>query len=280
MSSDLIKIVGDSHPKKMIAISETEKSILYIQLAQGRKIFDVMPIDAVESIVDALSNGVSILGSKANTPDLKFAAKEIRLRVLELFPYMTLEEIKEAIRRGSAGDYGEYQGINVLWAMHFIKCFLRNEERLKAIQTKETKALPEPQKVMKVSDWKALILNDYKLLTECNEKVIVFMPKKYALLESLGKIKLTDEQCEEWMWKSKIELENRKTLKAKIKKDKSLLNEIQKISEEFETGEMSETTESKILNNAQRMIYMQFLSEMSKTEFINFFESPQNESTK
>lgn len=247
-----------------------------IRLALMPSIRTYAPKDATNNILAIVAYAVTISGQKITTPEMMVFADEILERCTLLYPHATIEEIRVAIKNGIYGEYGEYFGLNAKTFMQFIEGYLQSEKRRLAKEAyekaKRTEQKPAPVK-MTIGDYKAWILEDYRIFKEMGKEFVPFISRKYVLLRRLGLIGLKSrESWEIWLLRAKNEKVWRETQGAKKKGDKGALNEIYKIYSHFEeNNELPVSEYKRIVNNARRMRYFRFFEIMSEKGIDNFF---------
>lgn len=269
----------DNKPIKIeqTAISPYEKGRnSFIELALKPSITTYEPVDAQNNIMATVAYAVTISGQKVLAPEMKLIADEVHDRCKRLYPNVTLEEIRTAVKNGIYEEYGEYYGINAKYIMFFIESYLKSESRRLAKEAyenaKRIEQKPAPVK-MTIGDYKSWILEDFRIFKEMGKEFVPFISRKYVLLRRLGLIGLKSrESWDIWLLRAKNEKVWRETQGAKKKGDKGALNEIYKIYSNFEeNNELPVSEYKRIANNARRMRYFRFFEIMYEKGIENFF---------
>lgn len=264
------------------AISPYEKEKdSYVELALKPAITTYKLVDAQNNIMATVAYAVTISGQKVLAPEMKLIADEVHDRCSRIYPHVTLEEIRTAVKNGIYEEYGEYYGINAKYIMFFIESYLKSEARRVAKEAFEQAKKAEQKEPVKmtVGDYKKWILEDYRIFKEMGKEFVPFIAKKYVLLRRLGLIGLKSrESWNIWLLRSKNEKVWRETQGAKKKGDKGALNDIYKIYSQFEeNNELPVSEYKRIVNNARRMRYFRFLELMAEKGVDNFFTDQNTE---
>lgn len=215
---------------------------------------------AQNSIRVSVGKAIMTAGQTVDPDEVQFIASEIYDRCERYYPYVTLEEIECAIKKGVYGDYGQYFGVNAKSCMHFVESYIKSEERRQAILKYESgKLLPEPKRLTR-REWKALIQKDYEHFSKGDLALIVFTPKKFYLLKEIDFITITPERWEKWILRATEAIRYDKTVEARLKGNSDVAKEYKKIFETLETkGEIDDKEVIHIEVKAMEMIYMEFL---------------------
>jgi hypothetical protein len=246
-----------------------------IRIALMPSISTYSPKEATNNILAIVAYAVTISGQKITTPEMMVFADEILERCTNLYPHVTIEEIRVAIKNGIYNEYGEYFGLNARTFMFFIEGYLQSEKRRIAKEAYEQAKKVEQKAPVKmtIGDYKKWILEDYRIFREMGKEFVPFIARKYVLLRRFGLIGLKSlESWDMWLLRSKNEKVWRETQGAKKKGDKGALSEIYKIYSNFEeNNELPVSEYKRIVNNARRMRYFRFFELMAEKGVDNFF---------
>jgi hypothetical protein len=267
---------------KLIQISKaversTPANLSFVELALQKPIIKY-PIKEAENKVMVEAQRAAVLSGQKeiSAPDLQIIATEVLERCTQKYPHVTLEEISEAIKNGIYGDYGDYYGLNAKSIFMFIQSYVKSESRINALREHEEEIKLSESKEPKVvtrGQWKELILRDYALLKNGDVDLIVFMPKKYSLLESEGLISLKPETWQNWLERAAESYRHNNTTRKKMKGQNTVANEYKKIfNAAKETGDIPDNEVMHIETHAKEMIYLEYLKKMSNLNIDNFFE--------
>jgi len=116
--------------KAMAALSVREKKI--IELALQPKIKEGEPVDIVTQFIAIITTAYTRSGQQADPATLALYADELYNSLLEKYPGVSVAEVKEALKEGVYGEYGEYYGLNPKTFIQFIESFLYSKERKEA----------------------------------------------------------------------------------------------------------------------------------------------------
>lgn len=267
---------------KLIQISKavernTPANLSFVELALQKPIIKYPIKEAENKVMIEAQRAAVLSGQKEiSAPDLQIIATEVLERCTQKYPHVTLEEISEAIRNGIYGDYGDYFGLNAKSIFMFVQSYVKSESRVNALREhEEKKKLSDPKEPQVVTrgQWKELILRDYSLLKNGDIDLIVFMPKKYALLESEGLISLKPETWQNWLLKAAEAYKQKNTIGRRMRGQTTIAQEYKKIFEVAEeTGDIPGTEVMHIENFAREMIYLEYMKKMSDLKIDNFFE--------
>ncbi len=246
-----------------------------IKSALAPKISNITPIAATDAMIDVFSMATAISGSVTDGDTLIAHAHETYDWLMRLYPEVTLEEIRSAVRAGVYDEYGKYYGLNPKSYVFFVREYLQSEKRRVAKAAYEAaksklRALPPKLTEAQYKEW---ILEDYRIYKEGGSNLIQFVPKKYFMLRKYGFIGLNSrESWLIWLSKSKDDLYGRIAQRAMDRGDKGLLNSIVSITTQLdETGEIGLDELKKIVTNARRLRYLKFLEVMERENIDNFF---------
>lgn len=247
-----------------------------IKSALAPKISNITPIAATDAMIDALSMATAISGAVTDGDTLIAHAHETYDWLMRLYPEVTVEEIRSAVRAGVYDEYGKYYGLNPKSYVFFVREYLQSEKRRvakAAFEAAKSKLRAMPPE-MTWDQYKAWILEDYRMFRENGSELIPFIPKKYFLLRQCGLIGLKSmESWLNWLLLAKTDLHDRIAKRAKDRGDKSLLSTITELSARLEeNGEIDVSEFKKIVTNARRIRYFRFFEVMQREGIENFFE--------
>lgn len=277
MSNEIIKSnnqIAISTNKDALAVIDPKHQEI-IKMALAPKISNIPALDCMDALIDIFRDASTNSGEVYDDDAGLYAANETYDWLIRLYPEVTIDEIRAAIRAGVYGEYGKYFGLNPKSYVFFVRSYLDSEKRRvakNAFESAKSKVKEISPRLTK-GQWKELILSDYRLFKNGESNMIVFMPKKYALLEQEGMITIkSEESWQRWLLKAKDERAYRNTHLAKLKGNKSIANEFSKIYDEFaQTGELPVTEIMHIENEARRLIYLAFFEKMAADGIDNFF---------
>lgn len=113
-----------------------------IKAALNRKLKEYEETVAIEEILTALTSIYTIAG-QANPENIAVYAMEFYSQLINTYPLLSLEEIKEALKRGIYDQYGEYYGLNPKTFLFFVRSYVQSPQRKIAQQSfEQSKALP------------------------------------------------------------------------------------------------------------------------------------------
>lgn len=118
-----------------------------VEAALAPRICEV-PREQVEGeLINILITIYTIAGQKADAPTLAIYVQEFYGKVMEVYPRITIEEIRLALRKGVYEEYGEYYGLNVKTFFYFIRQYIESEQRKQAGESFQAKRklLAEPK---------------------------------------------------------------------------------------------------------------------------------------
>lgn len=171
-----------------------------IQAGLMPKISEQPAVDVVLMFNSIISTAYTRAGYKM--PDeatLALYADEFYSSLIEKFPRVTIPEVKEALKEGVYGEYGEFTGLNPKTFIQFIKGYLFSKDRAEAIKQFESKRqylkaqieLSPEQKEQFNKDFINDQYNDFR----SGKLIADFIPSfLYEFLEQQGKIKLTIDE--------------------------------------------------------------------------------------
>lgn len=175
-----------------------EKKI--IEAALQPKIDEQPAVDVVTTFISIVTTAYTRAGYKM--PDeatLALYADEFYSSLLEKYPRVTIPEVRDALKNGVYGDYGEFTGLNPKTFMQFIRGYLRSEERKGAIQLFESRRLflnaqitlsPEQKETFN-RNW---VNDQFKVYLE-GKLIVDFVPVDlYEFLYNNGHMPLTKEE--------------------------------------------------------------------------------------
>ena len=252
------------------------ESAVIAKLALAPKIGNITPVMAITGLLNAIRDATTFAGQEIDSGTQALFATEVYEWTVAKHPEITVDEMREAMRAGTYGEYGEYYGLNPKSFIQFIEGFITSEKRrLALLEFEKARELPPPEPPkMTVSMWKQAILTDYRLFREGNVTLIVFMPKKYILLRRLGLISLkSSESWYRWLTVAQHDLGGRDVWKARKEKDNKALNAISEILTEFQTsGALPASEYKRVVEHARKLRYLKFFDAMSTQNIDNFFE--------
>lgn len=134
MSNKIVRIersqVALSNNKALNHLLPAERKI--VEAALAPRICEV-PREQVEGdLINILITIYTIAGQKADAPTLAIYVQEFYNKVMEVYPRITIEEVRLALRKGVYDEYGEYYGLNVKTFFYFIRQYLESEQRKQA----------------------------------------------------------------------------------------------------------------------------------------------------
>lgn len=226
--------------------------------------------DFIDCIVAAHNNSGQVIDDDTAIVQ----ANETYVALMKLFPDVTVEEVRQAIRNGVYGTE-KYFGLNPKTYVQFVRSYLQSNERAEAKARYESEKLKAREKPPPLTEQeiKEAIEHDYKVFKDMGRDFVPFATFKYKYLRQQEKIRLKNrDNWQTSMVISQNELYWRRSEAAKKKGDKSTLNEILKITTEIEQhGTLPITELKKIAFNARRLRYLYFFEVMQKNEFKTIF---------
>jgi len=240
----------------------------FIRAALAPRICNMTPLSCSDEIISFIVEAHNNSGQVIDENTVLVQANETYATLMNLFPDVTIEEIRQAIRNGVYDQYGKYFGLNPKSYVGFVREYLKSEARKEAKERYEAEKVKasEPPPKMTVEQTVEAIENDYRIFLAHGKELIGFATFKYFFLIRDNSIKhVSGERWKMWLAQSKEELYWRKTEQAKKKGDKSTLNEIMKITASLEeTGALPITEYKKIIFNARRLRYIAFFEYKQK----------------
>jgi hypothetical protein len=216
-----------------VAPKEVER---YINLSMQKKVFEIEDNEILKNSTKIIVKANFNAGLK-EVPDieLKMIVKEFANDLQRFYKKNSMEEIREAMDLGSKGMFGEVYGVNPKSWNEWIKSFLSQENRKKALfaatQLKEPKPdLPDEEKNKIIEQSIIECMERYKAKGEIIDSGSVI----YLHLEKVGKINLSIEekqkifnQAKEWFVNAnKFKLEDLR----KLNESSTLIFEARKIA--------------------------------------------------
>lgn len=231
-----------------------------------------------DQIIEAIAYAFTISGQKVDAADLVLHGNETYEWLLRAYPYVTVAEIKEALKRGIYDEYGEYFGLNAKTFVFFIKSYFNSAEREKAKEAFEkSKLLARPTDKPEISrgTYMRWIQRDYDLFRSGQGYRILYSNQKYFLLRKLKFIEFTSiDKWKVWLYKAKRE----QIVIAKCQKDKTLTRHLVSVYNELEsTGHIHRSEMQRVVIQARKMIYTKFLSIMDDFLIQNIFQEVETE---
>lgn len=196
--------------KALQALLKDERKI--VELALLPKISELEPLDVITEFIEIIS--VAFTRSGQQTPQdkgvtLGLYAEEFYNELNDKYPRVTIAEVKEALRRGVYGEYGEYFGLNPKTFLNFVKRYLFSDQRSEAKRLFNEKKLrlnyssvqmsPE-QKELDDKEFTNHLFRHY--LKGCL-LVDYIPPFIYYFITSQGLLKLDKKQKQEYIEKGK-----------------------------------------------------------------------------
>lgn len=105
-----------------------------IEAGLSAKIIDREQEDVETELVTIVTSTYSIAGQKADPGTLAIYASEFYCRLMEVYPRVTIDEVRHALRNGVYDEYGEYFGLNVKTFIFFIRSYMNSDARRKAVE--------------------------------------------------------------------------------------------------------------------------------------------------
>lgn len=180
----------------------------YVKARTGLKVTELDEIEATNTILQFINRAMIELGqspSGNNAADrskyLLAMAKLILNDVRYYFPYITLKEIEQAIKRGIRKEFGEYFGFNVIAVHQFIEGYLNSEERNNALCKQDRYLAQENVVEEPPEEEKERLMKEG--LEKCHQyfrqtgRIIDFGNVNYQYLVDQGKINLSNEEKQE-----------------------------------------------------------------------------------
>lgn len=180
----------------------------YVRARTGLKVTELDETEATNTILQFINRAMIELGqtpSGNNAADrskyLLAMAKLIINDVRYYFPYITLKEIDQAIKRGIRKEFGEYFGFNVIAVHQFIEGYLASEERNNALCKQnrylaQENVVEEPPEEEKERLMKEGLEKCYQYFKQTG-RIIDFGNVNYQYLVDQGKINLSNEEKQE-----------------------------------------------------------------------------------
>lgn len=252
----------------------TDEEHRMIGFMNAKKIKDYDAFDGVEEISKIIALAFTISGQMMNVEDMQILPELAYNRIMQVYPLVSVEEIKEAVTNGVYDVYGDYFGINPKSILFFISCFLNSRERNDAMERfRQMKSTPiTVVRKVTVGEWKKLILKDFELYKNNTSSLIMFDEKKYKLLRRLGLIGLkSKESWNGWLLRAKNSIEYNDTLRAKKKKDKTLLSLVEDFVYNAESGTLTRKEFKRIIIEARKLRYFAFFDYCIKNNIDNIF---------
>lgn len=268
MGNDLIR--QDNGLQKQFTPHESKM----IELALKRKIYLYEVKDAVREIKNIVFLSHQIINKVINAEEATTMAGLLYERMLDTYPSVTLEELKLVSLKGSAGDYGEYFGLNVKTYLGFVSEYLLSDKRKQSISKyKEENRSKEETKKLTIKQWKELIQSDYKLYIEGAKDLIAFTEKKYLLLIKLRIIHhASGLEWVEWVNKGKEYLSFKKRIEAKKQQDNTILNQVVSLAQSFENGEIEKRDLRAVVFAARKLRYFSYFDYCIKNNITDLFK--------
>lgn len=266
------KAIGKARSEDIIQSLDLPKQE-YIRAALMPKICNLTPKDVSDDLIDCIVAAHNNSGQVVDVDSVLVQANETYVALMKLFPDVTVEEVRQAIRNGVYGTE-KYFGLNPKTYVQFVRSYLQSNERSEAKARYESEKLKAREKPPPLTEQQIqeAIEHDYKVFKEMGRDFVPFAIFKYRYLRQRKFIKLTNESWQKSLAISKNELYWRRSEAAKKKGDKSTLNEILKLTTEIEQhGTLPITELKKIAFNARRLRYLYFFEVMQKNEFKTIF---------
>jgi hypothetical protein len=244
-----------------------------IEAALQPKINEQPALDVVNIFVSIVTTAYTRAGYKMPDIDtLALYADEFYTSLLEKFPRVSIPEVREALKEGVYGEYGEFTGLNPKTFMQFIKGYIASNTRKEAVKQFESKKLfliaqreltpDERDKYNK--DFVNDLFADHIKGTLVADYVPSFI---YDVLENLGKIKLTLDE------KRKIN-ERAKSYFTRLKTSKRYKGSANRIGDELTAFIQTRDEEITIKTISKQFAVVDFFEEMVKAGSKTIFPNP------
>ncbi len=192
--------------KALETLAPVERKI--IELGLFPKITEGDPMDVTTEMIAIITTAFTRAGQKLPEDDgvtLALYADEFYSMLIEIFPRVTIAEVKEAMKAGVYGKAGKYYGLNPVSFLQFVEHYLFTEERKAAKKVFDRKSLliAYEREVMtpaqKEDDDKAFI--NYLFSDHLKGQLLVdFIPSfVYDILVANDLLKLPREQKESFV---------------------------------------------------------------------------------
>lgn len=173
----------------------------YLQAALLPKVKDLEPLNVVNELITIITTTYTIAGQKPDESTLAIFADEFYTRVKEKYPAATIEEIRNALRAGVYGEYGDFFGLNPKTFFGFVNSYMHTAERITAIKEFEAKRLSVyhsqqiettfEEREQATKDFVNFLFNDFLESRLVTDYIPVYI---YDFLESKQMIKLSIEE--------------------------------------------------------------------------------------
>lgn len=192
-----------------IITSEVDRKALSNLLPGERKMIEaaLQPKINAQPAVDVVSTFVSIVTTAYTRAGFKMPdeatvfiyADEFYSALMEKYPKVTIPEVREALKEGVYGEYGEFTGLNPKTFMQFVKAFLFSKERKEAMLQFENKrsvlmlqnGMTQEQREESNKEYVNFLFEDHLKGSLLVDYVPAFL---YDFLEQQEKIRLTTEE--------------------------------------------------------------------------------------
>lgn len=244
-----------------------------IEAALQPKINEQKAFDVTNIFVSIITSAYTRAGYNMPDPDtLALYADEFYTSLLEKFPRVSISEVREAIKEGVYGEYGEFTGLNPKTFMQFIKGYVASGTRKEAIKQFQSKKLFLTAQRELTPDERDKYNKDFvNELFEDHLKgklVADYVPSFiYDVLENFGKIKLPLEE------KRKIN-ERAKSYFARLKTSKRYKTKPRHIGDELSAYIQTRDEETTIKNISKQFAVVDFFEEMTKAGAKTIFPNP------
>lgn len=169
-----------------VAVIPAPNNILerYVSLSQSKKVREIAPNDLEKICTDVISLAYIQSGNNAAHPDDERLLRQLLYNDLKNdFPSMTGEEVIEAFRLGSKGEYGKVFGINSAAWNDWLRGFLKDPSRLLALKNIKEKPI-EPSEEEKRNH----IISGFNLINSMYLSFCVGLKKPDLMKTSLDTI--------------------------------------------------------------------------------------------
>ncbi|SHN42284.1 hypothetical protein [Chitinophaga sp. CF418] len=128
-----------------------------VEAGLSAKIIDREQEEVETELITIITSTYSIAGQKADPGTLAIYASEFYGRLIEVYPRVTIDEIRQALRNGVYDEYGEYFGLNVKTFIFFIRSYINSDARRKAVEEwsasreRLSESLPDERKNIRAS---------------------------------------------------------------------------------------------------------------------------------
>lgn len=244
-----------------------------IEAALQPKIADQNPEDVEISFIAIISTAFTRAGYKMpDSATIAIYAEELNSSLLDKFPRVSIPEVREALKEGVYGEYGEFTGLNPKTFMQFIKGYIASEARKEAVKQfhskrlyiSQTRNLSESEREVYNKEFVNELYADHLKEKLVSDYIPAFI---YDFLENQGLIKITLHE------KQKIN-ERAKQYFTRLKSSHKYKGNTKSIQDEMKAYIQNRDEDLTIKNISKQFAVFDFFEQCKKDRKTTIFSIP------